>query len=55
MDYKDRFVALLDEMHRDGMGGLIPAMIGEGLRECEAWSEGDGFLDYHVVNAIYRH
>lgn len=55
MDYKERFIALLDEMDRDGMGGLIPIMIGEGLRECEAWSKGDGFLDYYTVNAIYQH
>ena len=52
-DYKERFIALLDEMEKDGNGGLIPAMIGEGLRECEAWSK-EGYLDYYTVKAIYR-
>lgn len=52
-DYKERFIALLDEMNQDGNGGLIPVMIGEGLRECEAWSK-DGYLDYYTVKAIYR-
>ena len=52
-DYKTDFIALLDEMYNDGCAGMIPCMIAEGIRECEEWSKGDGFLDYHIVNEVY--
>jgi len=53
MDYKERFIALLNEMHANQQAGLIPCMIAEGVKECNAYNEGDGFLDYWVINAFY--
>ena len=55
MNYKERFVALLNEMRDDGNAGLIPCMIAEGIKECDAYSKDDSFLDYWVINALYQH
>ena len=33
MDYKERFVALLNEMRNDNNAGLIPSMIAEGVKD----------------------
>lgn len=46
MDYKERFISLLNEMHSDKMAGLIPSMIAEGLKEC------DVDFDYWMKRAI---
>lgn len=53
MDYKERFVALLNEMRNDNNAGLIPSMIAEGVKECDAYSNEEPFLDYWVINAFY--
>jgi len=53
MDYKERFVALLNEMRENGHAGMIPSMIAEGVKECETYSKDDSFLDYWVINAFY--
>ena len=53
MDYKERFIELLDEMYKDKRAGLIPSIMAEGVKMCKAYSEGDGFLDYWVINAFY--
>jgi len=52
MDYKERFIALMNEMHRAGMGGCISMVIGEGLRECEAYSKD---LAHWVKHNIDQH
>ena len=53
MDYKNRFISLLNEMRKDGNAGMIPSMIAEGVKGCDAYNDGDGFLDYWVINAFY--
>ncbi len=53
MDYKERFIKLLNEMKANGHAGMIPCMIAEGVKECDAYSDGDSFLDYWVINAFY--
>ena len=55
MDYKERFIALMNEMYQAGMAGCIPMVIGEGLRECEAYSKGDGHIGYWVIQNINQH
>ena len=40
-------------MHKDRNAGMIPSMIAEGVKECDAYNDGDGFLDYWVINAFY--
>lgn len=52
MDYKERFIALMDEMFQAGMAGCIPMVIGEGLRECEAYSKD---LAHWVKHNIDQH
>ena len=46
MDYKERFISLLNEMYADQMLGLIPSMIAEGLKEC------DFEFDYWMKRAV---
>lgn len=55
MDYKERFIALMDEMYQAGMAGCIPMVIGEGLRESQAYSKGDGHIGYWVTQNINQH
>ena len=50
MDYKDKFVALLKKMERDGMGGVIPLMIAEGLAEVDT----NHSLDRYVMKGIEK-
>ena len=50
---KERFVALLNEMRNDNNAGLIPSMIAEGVKECDAYCKDEAFLDYWVINAFY--
>ena len=52
-DYKKDFVDLLNEMHRDNNDGLIPAMIAEGLYECDS-RNSDGCLDYYTIRHIWE-
>ena len=53
LDYKQRFIALLNEMSKNEMGGLIPCMIAEGIKECDAYTK-EPHLDYYVADAIYK-
>lgn len=53
MDYKERFVALLNEMRENKHAGLIPSMIAEGVKECDAYNKDESFLDYYVISAFY--
>ena len=53
MDYKERFIALLNEMRENGHAGLIPPMIAEGVKECDSYCKDDAFLDYWVIQAFY--
>ena len=55
MDYKERFIALMDEMFQAGMAGCIPMVIGEGLRESQAYSHGDGSIGYWAMQNINQH
>ena len=55
MDYKERVIALIDEMFQAGMAGCIPMGIGEGLRESQAYSKGDGHIGYWVTQNINQH
>lgn len=52
MDYKERMIALLNEMHRDKNAGLIPMVIAEAVKDCEAIKE-QPYLDYYVACAFY--
>jgi len=50
MDWKERFIALLDEVYDAEFGGIIPCMISEGLHECKAYKESESFkkwIDNH--------
>lgn len=53
-DYKERMIALLNEMHQDKMAGCIPMVIAEAVRECEAAKE-QPYLDYYVAQSFYNH
>ena len=53
-DYKQRFVALLNEMYADKRAGLIPCMIAEGLKECDAYCKEQPNIDYYVMEAISK-
>ena len=52
MNYKEKFIALLNEMYEDKNAGLIPLMIAEGIRECNAIEEHP-YLDYYTCSALY--
>lgn len=54
MKYKERFISLLNEIYNDNNAELIPMVIGEGIRESEAFKNSpDGKLDYWIVQNIY--
>ena len=55
MDYKERFIALINEMVRDNNTGLIPMVIGEGLRESDAYSDERPNIGYWVMQNINQH
>jgi hypothetical protein len=40
-------------MSKNEMGGLIPCMIAEGIKECDAYTK-EPHLDYYVADAIYK-
>ena len=52
MDYKEKMIALLNEMNADKNAGLIPTVIAEAVKECDAAKE-QPFLDYYVACAFY--
>ena len=54
MDYKEKMVELLNQMHRDKMAGCIPMVIAEAVKDCEAIKE-QPYLDYYVACAFYGH
>lgn len=49
MNYKERFIALLNEMIADKNAGMIPMMISEGLKECNDKNK-DSLLYYTISN-----
>lgn len=49
---KKRFYNMI---HDAGMAGCIPMVIGEGLRESQAYSKGDGHIGYWVTQNINQH
>ncbi len=51
-DWKDRMVALLNEMHEAKCAGVIPMVIAEAVKECDAAKEHP-YLDYYVACAFY--
>ena len=50
MDYKEKMIALLNEMNADKNAGLIPMVIAEAVKECDAIKE-QPYLDYYVGNS----
>ena len=56
MDYKERFIALINEMHDNKHGGLIPMVIAEGLRESKAYNAEDphGSIIYWTISHLYK-
>lgn len=53
MDYKDKFVALLKKMERDGMGGAISCMIAEGLAEVDNTHTLSKSAIFHIDRSIH--
>lgn len=53
MDYKDKFVALLKKMERDGMGGAITCMIAEGLAEVDNTHTLSKYAIFHIDRSIH--
>ena len=53
MQYKEKMIALLNEMNADRNAGLIPLVIAEAVKECDAIKE-QSYLDYYVAYAIYE-
>ena len=53
MDYKERLVALLNEMRENGHIDMIPSVIAQSVKECDAYCKDESFLDYYVISAFY--
>ena len=52
-EWKDRLVALLDEMEDAQCGGMIPPMIYAACRECKTYKKDDKF-GFWVIRAFMR-